>query len=156
MAFVFVPTIPGCVVIVVAVNVTVAGISIVSRPDGKAGRVVMAGVIEPCVIRIRVIIAVTGLVVGITVGGAFARDTAVESVVPSLLVHIVRVETVGVFFKEIRVVASRKAPTVAPLHKPHLVGCWLLYTDHGIHLRHTGGQQRRRTLIPALVMGVTS
>jgi hypothetical protein len=156
-AFVFVPAVPGGVVIIMAVGVVgISGVSIVPQPDRVTGSIVIAGIIKPCIIAIRVIITVIALVIITTGSHSFSGDAPIKSVVPSLLVYVIRVEALRVFFKEKGTVACGKAPAVTTLHKAHLVGRRLLHADHGIHLRHAGGQQRRRTLIPGLVMGVTS
>jgi hypothetical protein len=137
-----------------------AGVSIVTtRPDRKTGSVIIAGIIKPVRKSTRGIITITALVICIGYGGgSFAGNAPVESVVPSLLVHIVRVESVGIFFKEIRIITCGKTAAIATFHKTHLVARRLLHTDHGIHLRHAGRQHGRRTLslVPALIMGITS
>jgi hypothetical protein len=135
----------------------VAGVSVVPEPEGITGGIVITGIIKTRVKGSGIIIIVTVISWVIIIRRcSFTREAPVEAIVPSLLIHIVRVEAVRVFLKEKRIVACGKAPTVATLHKAHFVGCRLLYANHGIHLRHAGGLQRRRTLISGLVMRVTT
>ena len=158
---VLVPTVPGCVIVIMLVGVvTVARISIVSQPERIAGGIIITGIIKPRVIGTGVIIIITVIAPFIIIDRySSAGDTPVESVVPSLLVRIVRVEAGRVFFKNIRSVACRKVPAIAPPHKAHLVGRRLLRADHGIHLLYAGGLQRLRPLIsgrliPTMIMRV--
>jgi hypothetical protein len=165
LAPVLMPAVPRGVVIIVAVGVVplaVAGIPIVPQPEGVTGSITITGIIKPGVvgtgvIGTGVIIIVTVIALIIIIGcHSSAGDAPVESIVPSLLVRIVRFESGHVFFKEKGGVSCGEAPAVAPPHKAHLVGRWLLCANHGIHLLYTGGLQRRWSLIPGLVMGVTS
>ena len=152
-ALVFVPAVPGSVIIIMAVAiVAVVGVSIVPQPDGVTGGIIITGIIKSRVKGTGIIIAVIALVIIITGSHWGLGGAPVETVAPSLLVHVVRVEAVRIFFIEIRTIACGKAPAVATFHKPHPVGCRLLRSDHGIHLRHAGGQQRRRPLMTWSVM----
>jgi hypothetical protein len=100
-ALVFMPAVPGGVIIIMAVGVVgVAGISIISQPDGVTGFIIITGIIKPCGIVTRVIITVITLVIIISSRHSFTGKAPVEAVVPSLLVNIIRVEAVRVFFKE--------------------------------------------------------
>ncbi len=147
-ALVFVPAVPGSVIIIMAVAiVAVVGVSIVPQPDGVTGGIIITGII----------IAVIAWIIIITGSHWCLGGAPVETVAPSLLVRIVLIEAGRVFFKDIGSVACRKMPAVATPHKAHLVGRRLLHADHGIHLLYAGGLQRRWPLIiPGLVMCVTS
>ena len=91
-ALVFVPAVPGSVIIIMAVAiVAVVGVSIVPQPDGVTGGIIITGII---IAVIAWVIIITGSHWGL--GGA-----PVETVAPSLLVHVVRVEAVRIFFIEI-------------------------------------------------------
>jgi hypothetical protein len=160
LAAVLMPAVPGGVVIIVAVGVVaVAGISIVPQPEGVTGGITITGIIKPRIIGTGIIW--TGVIIIVTVIALIiiidchssAGDAPVESIVPSLLVRIVRFESGRVFFKDKGSVACREAPAVATLHKAHLVGRRLLCANHGIHLCHAGGLQRRWPLIPGLIRG---
>jgi hypothetical protein len=158
LAPVLMPAVPGGVVIIVAVGVVaVAGISIVPQPEGVTGGITITGIIKPRIIGTGIIW--TGVIIIVTVIALIiiidchssAGDAPVESIVPSLLVRIVRFEPGHVFFKDKGGVSCGEVSAIAASHKTHLVGCRLLYADHGIHLLYAGGLQRRRPLIPGLV-----
>jgi hypothetical protein len=101
----------------------VARVPIVSQPEGITGGIIITGIIKSCVKGIGVIITITVITLVIIAGRyPFSRDATVEAIVPSLLVHVIRVEALCVFFKKIGSVARGKMPTVAPRHKTHLVG----------------------------------
>jgi hypothetical protein len=135
----------------------VARVSVVSQPDGVTGGIIITGIIKTSGKGTGVIITIAVITLIIIAGRhPFAGDTTVETVVPSLLVRVIRVEAGRVFFKDIGSVTRGEMPTVAPSHKAHFVSRWLLRTDHGIHLVEAGGLQRRWPLVPGLIMRVTS
>jgi hypothetical protein len=121
-----------------------AGVSIVPQPEGVTGGIIITGIIKSRVKGTGIIIAVIAWVIIITGSHWGLGGAPVETVAPSLLVHVVRIEAGRVFFKDIGSVACRKMPAVATPHKAHLVGRRLLHADHGIHLLYAGGLQRRR------------
>ncbi len=101
-ALVFVPAVPGSVIIIMAVAiVAVVGVSIVPQPDGVTGGIIITGIIKSRVKGTGIIIAVIAWVIIITGSHWGLGGAPVETVAPSLLVHVVRVEAVRVFFKEI-------------------------------------------------------
>ncbi len=98
----FVPAAPGSVIIIMAVAiVAVVGVSIVPQPDGVTGGIIIAGIIKSRVKGTGVIIAVIVRVIIITSSRSFTGNAPFETVAPSLMVHVVRVEAARVFFKEI-------------------------------------------------------
>jgi hypothetical protein len=140
----------------------VAGISIIPQPERITGGIIIAGIIQTRGKGTGIIIIITVIALIIITGRhSIAGGAPIEPVIPALLVRIVGFDASRIFFKEVGSVACGKMPTVATLHKAHLITCWLLCAGHGVHLVYRGCLQRRRPLIsgrliPPLIMRVAS